>query len=140
MPLNHKLKVFALHLLHYDAVRFVMVGVWNLLFSTVCFAVLLRYVFRGSHYMAVLVLATILGVTNSFICHRWITFRSKTPILRAYFRFYVVYGLQIGLTFVLMPVCVELLKVDPVLSQVSLAVLTTVLTYIGHQQYSFRKE
>lgn len=139
IPIQY-LKNAVRYLLQYDAIRFLGVGFWNLLFSAACFAILLKVVFRGSHYMMVLVLSTILGVTNSFICHRWITFRSKAPILRAYFRFYVVYGLQIGLTFVLMPVCVELLKVDPVLSQVSLAVLTTVLTYIGHQKYSFRVE
>ena len=128
------------YLLQYDAIRFLGVGFWNLLFSAACFAILLKVVFRGSHYMMVLVLSTILGVTNSFVCHRWFTFRSTAPILRAYFRFYVVYGFQIGLTFLLMPVCVELLKLDPVVAQISLAVLTTVLTYFAHQKFSFREK
>ena len=136
--LKHDVKAVARRLLSHDAVRFLAVGVWNLLFSTLCFAGLFKWVFHGSHYMVALVVSTILSVTNSFVCHRWFTFRSDSPIIKAYLRFYLVYGFQIGLTFVLMPVCVELLKWHPNTAQVAVTFFTTVLTYFGHKHYSFR--
>ena len=136
--LNHDVRGVARTLLRHDAVRFVGVGVWNTVFATVCFAVLFKLVFRGSYYMVALVVSTILSVTNSFVCHRWFTFRSDASIIKAYLRFYLVYGFQIGLTFVLMPVCVELLKWHPIAALVAVTFFTTVLTYFGHKHYSFQ--
>lgn len=58
--LNLNVRMIAGALLSHDAIRFLGVGVWNVLFSTVCFAVLLKFVFHGTHYMLVLVVSTIL--------------------------------------------------------------------------------
>ena len=138
MTPRSRLGAMAAWMLAHTVVRFIGVGVWNAVFSTVCYACIFHLLFGGRHYMAALVVSTILGVTNAFVCHRWFTFRSRAPMLRAYLRFYVVYGFQIGATFVLLPVCVEWLRLPPVLAQIVIAVLTTVLTYAGHKRYSFQ--
>ena len=119
--------------------RFLVVGVWNSVFSFLCYAGLFYFSSGRYRYLWVLVPATILGVTNAFVCHRWITFRSKGSIVREYLRFYVVYGIQIGLNFALLPMAVELGHIPPMLAQITIVVLTTLLTYWGHARFSFAK-
>lgn len=128
----------AARLVALEPFRFACVGVWNMVFSVICYAAIHRLLLGGRHYMLAAVIATILSVTNSFLFHRWFTFRSRTPVLSAYLRFYVVYGVQIGLNFLLLPLCVEWLHFEPTFSQASVVLATTALTYVGHRRFSFR--
>jgi putative flippase GtrA len=132
------LRELAGRLLGSTPLRFLLVGVWNFASSVAFFAWLYHMPFGRRHYMLVLAVTSVVGVTNSFVCHRLFTFRSKAPLLAAYLRFYIVYGVQIGLTFVLMPLCVEVLRLNAVLAQVLIAAGTTILTYFGHKSFSFQ--
>ena len=116
--------------------RFLLVGLWNTVFSAASFAAL-YYLTGRRGYMGVLTLSTILGVTNAFLCHRVFTFQSRAPFWRSYLRFYIIYGIQIGLNFALLPMAVEWFGISPVVAQLLIVALTTLLTYFGHRQFSF---
>jgi putative flippase GtrA len=55
-------------------------------------------------------------------------------------RFNTVYALSIGLNLVLLPLFVEVLKIHPLISQACLTIMIVVISYIGHRNFSFRRE
>lgn len=119
--------------------RFLVVGAWNFGFSYVFFAISYWLLHPVLPDVVILAICSIVGITNAFVCHRWLTYRSEGPILQEYFRFYLVYGTQIGLNFVLFLLFVRWLKANPYLTQALLTIVLTGMSYWGHKRVSFRE-
>ena len=74
--------------------RYLIVGGWNFVFGYGIFA-LLYWAFNGRWTdWFIATVATILGITMSYLTHRFITYRSHGCWWKEYLRFYVVYGGQ----------------------------------------------
>ena len=119
--------------------RFLVAGAWNFAFGYGVFAGL-YWAFRGkvSDWL-ILVVATVLGITMSFLTHRFITYRSTGPWLKEYFRFYVVYGVQSVLNILMFWILVTLLKMNAYAVQFFIATSLTLASYWAHKWFSFRK-
>jgi putative flippase GtrA len=117
--------------------RFLIVGGWNFCFSYCFFAATYRLMHPMAHDAVIMAICSIVGITNSFIFHRWLTYRSKGPLLREYVRFYIVYGVQTGLNFMLFLLFVKWLDANPYLTQAMLTIVLTVVSYWGHKHVSF---
>jgi putative flippase GtrA len=133
---------------HQKKVRFVLVGVWNTVFGYAVF-VGLDFLFtpffekRYTAYMLAAVLMNILAILNAYIFHKFVTFRSPLrglAIITEFMRFFSVYLFSIFLGLVLLPVFVELFHLDPKISAALLIPITTIISYLGHSRFSFRKE
>lgn len=118
--------------------RFIIVGGWNFGFSYVFFACAYWLLHPLVHDAIIMVICSIVGITNAFVTHRWLTYRSKGSILLEYFRFYFVYGVQIGSNIVFFLLFVRVLHFNAYLTQAGLTVLLTVLSYWGHKHVSFK--
>ena len=119
--------------------RFLVVGAWNFAFGYGAFAGLywaLRGIWRDG---AIATLATILGITMSFLTHRLITYRSCGCWWREYIRFYVVYGGQSALNVFLIWLLVTRMRYNAYIVQFVISVALTVASYWAHKLYSFRK-
>jgi putative flippase GtrA len=120
-----------------QAIRFLFTGGWNTIFSYIVFSAL--YYFFGDqwHYMVILTISTVAGVTNAYICHKFFVFKTKGNYLREYFRFYVVYSVQIAVNYVSLPLLLKA-GMSPYLAMAVILGLTTLGTYFGHKHISFR--
>lgn len=120
------------------ALRFLIVGGWNFLFGYGSFAGL-YWLFSGSWPDWVIsVVATVLGITMSYVTHRYITYRSRGCWWREYLRFYVVYGAQSLLNIGLIVLFVTHLKFNAYVVQLIITLLLTFASYWAHKLYSFR--
>ncbi|WP_081621898.1 MULTISPECIES: GtrA family protein [Methylotenera] len=117
---------------------YVAVGAWNTLFSYVAFLCLYYLTHDSLHYMLVLVLSQIVGLTNAYICYKFLVFKTKGNYLREYLRFYVVYGTTFIVNLILIGFFVEFIGLNPVVSQALIAVLVVAMAYFGHSRFSFK--
>jgi putative flippase GtrA len=132
---------------HETKVRFILVGIWNTIFSYLVF-VALDYLFnlflspRYIAYMLAAVLSNVIAVTNAYFFHKHLTFKTKTKgraAFREYLRFYMTYIFTSILSLILLPIFVEFLKLDPKIAVAIIMLLLTVVSYISHNLFSFRR-
>lgn len=120
--------------------RFFVVGVWNFVFGYVAFAGL-YWMFSGAWPDWLIISVTnVIGITNAFVFHRWVTYRSTGVWWREYLRFYVVYGVQALMNVVLIYVFVTRCRLNGYAVQFVVSAGLTFLSYWLHKRYSFRKE
>jgi len=84
-------------------------------------------------------LSNIISITNAYVGYKIFVFKTEGNYLREYARFYVVYGSAFLLNFALLPLCVEILRISPVLAQAGLIFINVIFSYFGHKNFSFRK-
>ena len=118
-------------------IRYIAVGVWNTLFSYAAFVFLYYLTNSWLHYMLILVLSQIVGLTNAYVCYKLFVFKTKGNIVREYFRFYIVDGTTFIVNLLLIGLFVEILVINPVISQGIIAIIVVTMAYFGHSRFSF---
>jgi len=126
---------------------FVLVGIWNTIFGYGLFCLLdtlFAWLFstRSVAYMCAMGLAQPLAVINAYICHKYITFKSEAKgkaIIAEFFRFSTTYVVTFCLSLVLLPALVEIGHIQPKISAAIITLICTVISYLGHSRFSFRK-
>ncbi|WP_407984800.1 GtrA family protein [Pontiella sulfatireligans] len=116
--------------------RFLLTGGWNTIFSYALFSGLYFAFSEKVHYMVILTVSTVLGVTNAYVCHKFFVFRTKGNYLREYLRFYAVYSVQIVINYISLPLLMKS-GMSPYLAQGLIVGITTAGTYLGHKHISF---
>ena len=125
---------------HREKINYLLVGAWNTVFGYFTFVILYFLLSARIHYMFILGFSNVLSITNAYVGYKTFVFRTRGNYIREYLRFYVVYGAAIGLNFILLPIVVEVLSVNPVIAQGIIIWLTIIFSYFGHKRFSFRKE
>ena len=118
--------------------RFLIVGAWNFVFGYFAFAGLYWAMNGRWPDWLISTIAAILGITMSYLTHRFITYRSHGCWWREYLRFYVVYGGQSILNVFLIWILVTQLELNAYIVQLSISVALTVVSYWAHKYYSFK--
>lgn len=121
-------------------VRFLVTGIWNFVFGYFVFAGLFWAFYSTWPAWLIVVVANVIGITNAFVSHRQITYRSTGVWWREYLRFYVVYGIQLLLNVALIYAFVTRLGWNGYAVQFVVSIVLTLLSYWLHNCYSFRKE
>ena len=122
-----------------QSLRFLIVGGWNFVFGYAVFAGL-YWVLNGIWPdWLISSVAAVLGITMSFVTHRFITYRSSGCWWREYLRFYVVYGGQSLLNVLLIWLLVTQLKLNAYIVQLTISIVLTLATYWAHKYYSFKE-
>jgi putative flippase GtrA len=122
---------------HEEKINYLLVGGWNTVFGYLGF-VALYYLFADRvHYLIIFVVSNILSITNAYIGYKTFVFKTRGNYLREYLRFYLVYSGAIALNFILLPVCVELLRLSPPVAQGGLIFINVFFSYFGHKHFSF---
>ena len=83
-------------------------------------------------------LSHVISVLIAFVLHRRFVFRVTGHVWRDLARFESVYLVSLGINAVTLPVLVAL-GVPRILAQACILVATTVLSYVGHRYFSFRR-
>lgn len=123
---------------HEQKIRYLLVGGWNTVFSYATFALLYFLLASSIHYIALLVVNYIIGITNAYICYKFLVFKTRGNYLREYIRFYVVYGFAFFLNIALLPIFIEVFKLHPLISQAFILFFIVIISYTGHKNYSFK--
>lgn len=121
-------------------IRYVLVGIWNTIFSYLAFVFLYFFLKEKLHYVLILVVSQIVGLTNAYVCYKLFVFKTKGNVIREYFRFYLVYGSTFLVNLILIFIFVEVLGASPLISQAVIALIVVTMAYVGHSRFSFNSK
>lgn len=120
-------------------VAFLIVGAINTVFGFLCFAGFLVTVGHRWGYLAALACSHVVAVLFAFVLYRHVVFRVRGHLLADLWRFETVYLSALAVNFVLLPVLVELAHLRVLLAQALIVFVTSVMSWVGHKNYSFRR-
>ena len=116
-------------------VKFSLVGVLNTIIGYGIFFILSFYV----NYILALLIAHIIGVMNSYFWNRSWVFQSKKNKIIEFLKFYSVYGIMLLINIATLYYLVSIFEISPQVSQLIILPFITILTYAGHNYWSFKK-
>ena len=94
---------------------------------------------RPWSYLAALACAHVVSVLFAFVLYRFVVFRVRGHVLSDLWRFETVYLSALAVNFVLLPVLVEIAHLPVLLAQALIVFVTSVMSWVGHKHYSFRR-
>lgn len=119
--------------------RFLLVGGFNTVFGFAVFSVLEITLGSKISYFGSLYGAHIISSTLAFILYRTVVFPVTGPWLRDYYRFQLVYVVPLLVNTFLLPFFVALIHLDVLVAQAVTTVILTIVSYVGHKYFSFRR-
>lgn len=124
-----------------ERVRFVVVGVFNTGLAYVVFVAFELLIGRHTGYLLSLYVAYAVSVLVSFGLHRHFTFRvgGSGSVLLDFIRFQTVSLVALGVNTLALPILVEVGRLTPIVAQAIIVILTTIISYLGHKLFSFRR-
>ena len=129
--------------------RYLLVGLWNTLFGYATFFVFTIYlepvVPNGLGYIVASAASGILSITVAFLAYKWFVFRTKGNYWREWVRCVAVYGSNILLNLMLLPLLVEAIRHTtryayqaPFIAGALLTCVGVFYSFVGHRKFSFR--
>lgn len=115
--------------------RFLFVGGVN---TAVGYATYALCIFFGLHYSFAQFISAIIGVANSYVWNKYFTFRKKGKSISEVIRFITVYVVSYAVNLGLLYVLIDRLKMSEYLAGVLGLITTTLISYIGHNKFSFK--
>jgi putative flippase GtrA len=124
-------------------VAFLIVGAINTVVGFLCFAGFLMTVGQlwgpPWGYLATLACAHVVAVLFAFVLYRFVVFRVRGHVLADLWRFETVYLSALAVNFLLLPVLVEIAHLPVLLAQALIVLVTSMMSWVGHKHYSFRR-
>lgn len=135
------MKTIILRLVGDERVRFIIVGGINTVVGYVLFALFELTVGHAIGYLGSLYASYAIAVCFAFVLHRSFTFRiaGSQNVAAEFIRFASVYMVALAINTVALPILVELARLEPLVAQAIVVVVTTLLSYFGHKMFSFRR-
>ena len=91
-------------------------------------------------YIIALVAAQITSVLCAFVLYRRFVFRVRGHVWRDLMAFSSVYAVSFAINIVALPMLVEIVGFHPLVAQVAIVFVTTIVSYVGHNYFSFRRK
>lgn len=125
---------------HEKKIRFLIAGGLNTLVGLSIYPLLyLALTPFGVGYFKVLFLSQIPSVTFSFITNKYFVFKSKGNVKQEYLKFFSFYGFYFLLNLIALPILVELLRIEPIISQALFSVAIILTSYFWHNMVTFKQ-
>ncbi|HCU59191.1 MAG TPA: hypothetical protein DIC64_04335 [Alphaproteobacteria bacterium] len=121
-----------------EKLRFLLVGGFNTVFAYAFYAFLLEII--GLPYLLSLVVQWFVTVNLSIATMRYYVFRSKGDIVAEFIKAWSVYIFLFFANVVGLSFLIEICKINPLWAQGIYLTFSTILTYILHKYFSFRKK
>ncbi len=118
---------------------YLVVGVWNTIFSYLVFALLWALLGKTAPYWVVLTISTLIGIVNSFVNQRRFVFRSTGSVFKEFARFSVVYLFLLVVNIVVFPALTNVLGLNAYVAQLVYMVFVVVFGYIANKYFSFKE-
>lgn len=126
-------------LLRDERVRFAVVGGVNTVVGYGFFS-LFQYLL-GAHiwYVVSLLLAHLCASFLAFLLYRLFVFRVRGNVIIDFLRFQLVYLVPLTANVLALPALVEWAGLNVYLAQAVIVVVSTVISFVGHKFFSFRR-
>ncbi|MCT8389937.1 GtrA family protein [Leuconostoc holzapfelii] len=120
--------------------RFLMVGGFNTFFGFLIFSGLTLSLKTVPHgYMIGLIVSQITSNFVAFYLHRKVTFRVKGQFVKDLVRFTMINAVSYAINLVALPLLVNVGHIDPISGQFLILIVTTIISFVGHKFFSFRR-
>lgn len=116
--------------------RFLLVGGLNTLVGYGTYAILLTL---EINYLIATTISTIIGIMHSYIWNKFFTFKSKEKVVKEIFRFIFIYFISYILGMISICFFVTVLNINEYIAGLMNLVLTTLISWFGHKNFSFQK-
>jgi putative flippase GtrA len=123
-----------------ERVRFVLVGGVNTVVGYGLFVLFVLTIGPTIGYLGSLYAAYVLATISAFVLHRRFTFRVHGNLVIDFLRFSSVYVVSLLINSLALPLLVEFGHLTPIVAQACIVVLTTLISYVGHKWFSFRRK
>jgi putative flippase GtrA len=120
-------------------VAFLAVGAVNTAVGFGWFVLFDRLLGRSHSYLLTLACAHVTSVLCAFWLYRHVVFRVRGHVLRDLARFETVYLSALAVNFVLLPLLVEIAHMAVLVSQAMIVLITSLMSWLGHKNFSFRR-
>ena len=135
------MKKLIARLLADERIRFLIVGGIN---TALGYALFVSFQLSIGHvigYLGSLYLSYAIAIVVAFVLHRRFTFRKARSgnAWIDFVRFIGVYVVSLAINTALLPLLVEVVRLDPLVAQAISVVVTTLISYFGHKFFSFRR-
>jgi len=121
-------------LFFFQILKFCGVGILNTIIGYGVFFILVNYLY----YLIALLIAHIIGVTNSFIWNKLWVFKTEKVSLYEFLKFNVIYAIVFFVNSVALFTCVDIIHVDPKIGQLLLLPLITIVSFFGQKLWTFK--
>lgn len=118
-------------------IRFLFVGGIN---TFVGYSVFVICILIGFHYAIAQIISTIIGVTNSYFWNKYFTFQQKRKSKSEVVRFISVYAVSYVINLSLLYIMIDRLAISEYLAGLLGLAVTTLISYFGHNKFSFKGE
>lgn len=122
-----------------ERARFVVIGGIN---TVVAYGLFVAFEAAfGGRYLLSLLLSYLVATLLAFVLHRRFTFAvsGRASLVADFLRFESVYVVMLAANAVLLPVLVEIAGWSSLVAQAAIIVVTTIMSYLGHKFFSFRR-
>lgn len=118
-------------------IRFLLTGGFNTVISYLLFLLL----FEGCriNYNPALIIQYIISINLSILTMRYFVFESRGNFMREYFKAWGAYLLIFLFNLLWLNITDIFFKIYPAASQMVYIILATIITYLAHKHFSFRK-
>jgi putative flippase GtrA len=121
-----------------EKLRFLVAGAYNTLFGYVLFAGMFVLLRSQVNYLVIAGLCVPISLTNAFIIHRNLVFRSREPWLRSFLRFNLSQLVAFLFGMAGLYGLVHFVHLTPLLAQALVVAASVALTYVLHRIFSFQ--
>lgn len=115
--------------------RFLFVGGINTLVGYGTFAL---FLYLNFHYSLAYILSFVIGVANSYIWNKNFTFKSKEKSYKELLRFVSVYLISFFVGLIALYILVDVLSMNQYLAGLINLFFTTLISWFGHNKFSFK--
>lgn len=119
--------------------RFLILGAWNTLFGYGAFALGYLLLHQWLQYVVIAVLAHVVAVSQSFLTHKFLVFRSTGPWPAEFLRFNLTHLGTFLAGLAGLVVLVDVFNLHPLAAQAIVLAATVVVGYLAHARFSFRR-
>ena len=121
----------------YQPLRYLAVGGWNTVFGAFIYAALHYFLNTRVHYLVLVIPATIIALTNAFLCYKYIVFHTRGNGWKEYFKCYLVYGWIALMNTGLLALLVKFAHLHPSIANCFCIITATLISYFSHKHFSF---
>ncbi len=123
-----------------EKLKFIIVGAFNSAFYFSVFSMLYLLMSNFAHYILILIIAHIIGVTNSFHTVKKFVFNhGSSNKSKEFIHYNIMYFFLLLINSILMTVLIEYFKLHAIVAQAGIIMTLPVLSYYWQKFYLFNK-
>ena len=118
--------------------RYILAGIWNTLFGYFTSLLIYDSFHVSLHILFIGLMANILNISMSFLTYKVFVFRTKNHWLKEYLRSYIIYGGVALISLCILWFAVDYLEMPFWIAQALVMSLGVLMSYIGHDRFTFK--